>query len=210
MARNVKIPEPRQKRSKRTRRTIIESAMDVFATYGFDASTTTMIAERAGVSVGSVYAHFKDKYDIFLEGLEAYYAQLLGRIHDNPFRGETLQNRAQIRAALRQTVAETYEAYRQNGDLNREIEKFVMMDGRAYALHEKYQALEEEFLHSLFQQYAGFLSCADVGKCVTLYHLFLGAAFSHMYRTAKVEDVDEWIDTLSEMLTGALVKSNMP
>ena len=68
----LRVREPVQKRAKETHNRIIEAARTVFARHGFDAATTTMIAEGAGVSIGSVYAHFEDKIEIFLEILAAH------------------------------------------------------------------------------------------------------------------------------------------
>ena len=58
---------PTQKRSKRTREALLAAAAELFEESAFEGTTTTSIAERAGVSVGSLYAYFKDKRTILLE-----------------------------------------------------------------------------------------------------------------------------------------------
>ncbi|QSB14739.1 TetR/AcrR family transcriptional regulator [Natronosporangium hydrolyticum] len=52
---------PRQKRSRETVAVIIEAAAQVFQREGYAATTTNKIAERAGVSIGSLYQYFPDK-----------------------------------------------------------------------------------------------------------------------------------------------------
>ena len=65
-----KVKEPLQERSRETRRKIIEAARDLFSEIGFEETTTHLIAERAGMSVGGLYAHFRNKEELFLFILE--------------------------------------------------------------------------------------------------------------------------------------------
>ena len=52
---------PRQERSKVMVEAILEAAAEVFAELGYARTTTNKIAERAGVSVGSLYQYFPNK-----------------------------------------------------------------------------------------------------------------------------------------------------
>ena len=52
---------PAQRRSAVTVDVIFEATIQVLLAHGFERTTTTRIAERAGVSVGSVYQYFPDK-----------------------------------------------------------------------------------------------------------------------------------------------------
>ncbi len=52
---------PRQERSLMTVDAILEAARKLLARDGFDATSTTRIAEAAGVSVGSLYEYFTSK-----------------------------------------------------------------------------------------------------------------------------------------------------
>ncbi|TDK21494.1 TetR/AcrR family transcriptional regulator [Luteimonas aestuarii] len=52
---------PRQARSSGLVDAILEAAVQVLATEGADRFTTTRVAERAGVSVGSLYQYFPNK-----------------------------------------------------------------------------------------------------------------------------------------------------
>ncbi|MFK8079744.1 MAG: TetR/AcrR family transcriptional regulator [Granulosicoccus sp.] len=50
--------EPRQKRSQDTVVVILEAAIELICKHGLAELTTNRIAERAGVSIGSVYQYF--------------------------------------------------------------------------------------------------------------------------------------------------------
>jgi AcrR family transcriptional regulator len=64
MARETKLKprkKPRQQRSRRTVDAILEAAAQVFEAQGYARGTTDRIAQRAGVSVGSLYQYFPNK-----------------------------------------------------------------------------------------------------------------------------------------------------
>jgi len=61
-----------------TRRRVVEAACHCFARYGYGPATNTVIAERAGVTAGSVYYHFGSKHNLFA----AVCAHVYGRIAD--------------------------------------------------------------------------------------------------------------------------------
>lgn len=52
---------PSQPRAKVTVDALVEATGQVFGARGFDRTTTARIAERAGVSIGSLYQYFPDK-----------------------------------------------------------------------------------------------------------------------------------------------------
>ena len=53
--------KPQQRRSRVTIDTIFEATIQVLLANGLDRITTIQIAERAGVSVGSLYQYFPNK-----------------------------------------------------------------------------------------------------------------------------------------------------
>ncbi|WP_026909439.1 TetR/AcrR family transcriptional regulator [Patulibacter minatonensis] len=63
---------PVQERSVATVDAIVEAAAQVFARHGYEAGTTNRIAERAGVSIGTVYQYFPDKDAILVALVEEH------------------------------------------------------------------------------------------------------------------------------------------
>ncbi|HET6794900.1 MAG TPA: helix-turn-helix domain-containing protein [Acidimicrobiales bacterium] len=61
-------PEPAPSRSN-SREALIEAALAEFTSRGYEAATVAGIAERAGVTTGAVYAHFRGKLDLLLQAL---------------------------------------------------------------------------------------------------------------------------------------------
>ena len=68
------VPDPaaRSPKAEQTRRTIVEAAMRLFRTAGYDKATMRAIAGEAGVSVGNAYYYFGSKEHL----VQAFYDQL--------------------------------------------------------------------------------------------------------------------------------------
>jgi AcrR family transcriptional regulator len=64
--------QPLQARAQETVRAIVRAAAQVFATRGYAASTTNHIAERAGVSIGSLYEYFPNKDALLIALMEEH------------------------------------------------------------------------------------------------------------------------------------------
>jgi AcrR family transcriptional regulator len=66
---------PLQGRSEATVEAILQAATQVFERYGYAAGTTNRIAERAGVSIGSVYQYFPNKDAILVALVRQHVAE---------------------------------------------------------------------------------------------------------------------------------------
>jgi deoxycytidylate deaminase len=66
------IRNPKQKRAIEKKEKIITIGFNLICKKGYHNVNTAEIAKEAGVSTGIVYQYFKDKYDIFIAGLEKY------------------------------------------------------------------------------------------------------------------------------------------
>ena len=63
---------PVQARSTITVEAIFEATIQVLLLHGADRATTTRVAERAGVSVGTLYQYFPNKQALLFAVLEAH------------------------------------------------------------------------------------------------------------------------------------------
>lgn len=70
--RNKLVRNPQQSRSIMTKEKILDTAYLLFCRNGYNKTTTNEIAKVAGVSIGSLYSYFNDKYTIFMKILDIY------------------------------------------------------------------------------------------------------------------------------------------
>lgn len=99
----------REEKSERSRRQVLDAALQLFSTHGYRATSVREIADDAGVSTGNVYHHFPDKETIFKTLLDE-----LWTITDTrrfPFRralvaGQFPDNLEALGAAARDSVRE--------------------------------------------------------------------------------------------------------
>src|SRR5689334_3047576 len=68
--------QPRQARSQHMVETILEATARILAERGYVGTNTNLVAERAGVSVGSLYQYFPNKKSLVAALHERYAAQM--------------------------------------------------------------------------------------------------------------------------------------
>ena len=76
------IREPIKKNSKEKKEKIIKMGFDLMCKKGYHNVTTVDIAKYANVSTGIIYQYFKDKHDIFLEGVKDYSNNIMFPMYD--------------------------------------------------------------------------------------------------------------------------------
>lgn len=67
--------EPKQDRSRATRRRILEAAVESLATRGWDGSSVTVVAADAGASRGALQHHFPTREDLTIAALDHMFEQ---------------------------------------------------------------------------------------------------------------------------------------
>jgi AcrR family transcriptional regulator len=78
-------PTGRRAQSKEAiRKRIVNAALNLFQTKGFDATTTKAIASKAGIAEGTVFNYFKSKEDIALHFFEQEVDQAIAAVRENP------------------------------------------------------------------------------------------------------------------------------
>ena len=68
---------PKQDKALAKRARIIEKGFELICEKGYHSTTTPEIAKYAGVSTGIIYQYFKDKKEIFIEGLKKFSDSIL-------------------------------------------------------------------------------------------------------------------------------------
>jgi AcrR family transcriptional regulator len=89
MSKNSIRSFPQQSRSQQRVDLILDTAAVLFTEVGYENATTNAIAERAGISIGSLYRYFPDK-DAILRALTERYRTEMLTLYDQVFTADVI------------------------------------------------------------------------------------------------------------------------
>jgi AcrR family transcriptional regulator len=108
---------PRQERSRLTVEAILDAAARVFERHGYAGGTTNRIAERAGVSIGSLYQYFPNKDAILVALVEQHLDE--GTAAMGPVLADLVAGAAPVDVAMRRLVEAMVALHRERPALHR-------------------------------------------------------------------------------------------
>jgi AcrR family transcriptional regulator len=199
------VRTPTQKRGIETRKRIVAAAKALFSEKGFYSTNTKEIAAEAGVAIGSVYAYFKDKKQIFLEVLRGHIAEskemIMDRLAAIDFAGDSVQE------GIYQLVTALYDAHDLSPAFHREAEAMRYSDPDVEQLH-------DSFHETFYRDFTAFLTLQKDRLRVTdidaAAHIVISAAeeivhASKIFGTVHVEE-DRMLSGLADMICRFLLK----
>ncbi len=116
---NKSIRNPKQTRSISMKEKILNSALQLFCEKGYYNTTTNEIAQRAEVSIGSLYSYFKDKDTIFLEVVDRYQDKF--QMAKNDMISNLNLLKTDHKAWLRVLIEHLIKVHEESKELNREL-----------------------------------------------------------------------------------------
>ena len=148
---------PRQSRSQATVTAILDATARILLESGFAAASTNAVAERAGVSVGSLYQYFPNK-DALIAALHARHGDQMMRVIQ---RALMKAMDATLDDALAGLIEATVEAHRVDADLHRVLEQ--QLGGHDHdEMHDKYVGVMEERFVVLLARHRDEISVPDL------------------------------------------------
>jgi AcrR family transcriptional regulator len=142
--------KPVQGRSTATVEAIVEAAAQVFARHGYAAGTTNRIAERAGVSIGTLYQYYPNK-DAILVALTERHLQEAESILE-PLLEDLIERPPSVREALERALGALLELHRHQPGLHRVLFEEAP---RPAQLRDRFEQVFERTSAAL----AGYLAC---------------------------------------------------
>jgi len=134
------VKVPKQARSERTRRKLIEAGASLFSRDGYHATSSKKVAREAGVSTGTFYNHFDDKKDLLIE-IHRLHARKVHDMIGETLDRDTLDSPGPDGENLgREIVAQSLKLHDMSPQLHREITALAYTDPDFSAM----SALEED------------------------------------------------------------------
>jgi len=110
--------QPLQQRSRETVAVILEAAARVLEARGLEGYNTNAVAERGGISVGSVYQYFPNKDALTLALIAKFEEELLEKVRD----AVAVSEGKSLTASLSLVVRAQLEVHAERAGLNRILE----------------------------------------------------------------------------------------
>ena len=195
---------PTQERSQRTWEIILEAGAQVLSKHGYEKTTTNLIADRAGVSVGTIYEYFPNK-DVLLSELQSHWNDTCwAYVTQLPGQDPNLSLEQSIRMMFEKWVG----IFRLNPTLYAALLQDLPTRGNKWKadarLNERIEFVAAELAHHAdrFRNQNITLSCEILIRGVQAYldHLVV-------VDPTRLES-DELLDELTEQFCGFLLKSN--
>ncbi len=185
-------------RSETTRRQLLAVARELFAAQGYSATPIDDVVERAGVTKGALYHHFRTKRDLFRAVFEDIERELVEAVviaadgAPDPLEGMRLGVDAFLRAAV-----------------SPDVRQIIFVDGPSVLGAETWREIDEQYGFALVK--ASLEAAMQLGLLQTrpvdpLAHLFLASLSEAAHQIARADDQQKAIAEMSSALW-ALVES---
>jgi AcrR family transcriptional regulator len=165
-----------------TRGTLLSVARDLFTERGYAATSTTEIADQAGVTRGALYHHFAAKDDLFRAVFEQIEQEVVERVARGAAAGaDPLE---QMRLGSHAFL---------DACLDPAVQRIVLLEGPAVLGWETWQEIEERYGYGLVAAAveaviaAGLIDAQPVGP---LAHVLFGALSQAGLMVARADDPD--------------------
>lgn len=130
---------PKQDRSKVTVEAILEATTHILVEEGYDKANTNRIAERAGISIGSLYQYFPNKESLMTALMDRHaqeMAELVGakldRLFDSP-----------LEIAIPEIITAVVAAHAINPRLHQVLSEEIPRSERSPAMHKANERITE-------------------------------------------------------------------
>lgn len=189
--------KPVQARSREMRDRILIAAAQVLAERGYAGLSTNRVAERAGVSVGSLYRYFEDRTDLLEHLRRRVTEEVVAEL------GEAMVSAVRLDpfAGVRHVVSTLVAALVEHGPVVKALIDEVPLGSHANALP-AVEAQLGQFARMFVAQHAPEMPADEVDVRV---YLALGVTLSACLRIALERPAGLDVERLTDLVTGLLV-----
>jgi len=186
----------RQRQKENTKKLILDTAYKLFAQRGYANTTMRLLAEEAGVGLGTIFKHFPDKPSLLVEA----YQGDLGTIIIEAF--QTIPESG-IKKQLLHVTRQIYKYYSSNPEFSKTlIKESLFLEG-------KHGKILDEQLKTFLETISELISAAvkkgelthdtDVFESTQAYGSFYFSVLVMALKKQKF-DVEEEVETIASML----------
>jgi AcrR family transcriptional regulator len=183
---------PRQDRAKATVEAILDATAHVLVKQGYERTTTNRIAERAGVSVGSLYQYFPNKQALVAALIDRHCEEIMVIVQAKLVEVAD----APLRKATRAVVDAMLEAHQVEPELHKVLTEQVPAVGRMKRLREVSRQVEA-LVRAFFERRRDLVKPKDLDLAAFI----LVRSVDAVTHAAVIERPEALGDDLAEELT---------
>lgn len=195
------MPETKRtqaERSEATRAQLLAVARELFADPGYDATPIDLVAERAGVTKGALYHHFKNKRELYQATFEMLEQEVCEKVI-----AAAIAAGEDAMAGLRAGVTAFLEGARDD----KAFQRVVLVDGPTVLGWETWKEIDERYGFALTKgSIEGAMASGALreGPVDPLAHLFLAALSEAAIQIARADDTDVAMDEMTATIWSLL------
>ncbi len=152
---------PEQDRSRATVEAIVDAAARILVKGGYEAFTTNRVAERAGVSVGSLYQYFPNKEALLSELMRRHVAEIERGVEEMAEMAKTAPLADIVRVGIEQNVTSHLIDPDLHRVLSEEVPRLGVLDWKAAFIERM-----EERVRSALEARRSEIAVRDIGLAV--------------------------------------------
>jgi AcrR family transcriptional regulator len=200
-SRTVPRKKPRQERSRATVDAILEAAAHILVTHGFEGATTRLVAERAGVSIGSLYQYFPSK-EALITALVERQVQRVVEVCTEALQGHGSR---EPREVVREVALGLMKAYA----VNPRLHQVLIGEGLRLGMMERLQSFEqriEAMVRGFLLSYGGDVRPQRVELATfVLTRSIRGVIWAAAVERPEIFEDPELANELGELILGYLL-----
>jgi AcrR family transcriptional regulator len=192
-----------QDRSRAKVDALVEATARILVREGFDKASTNRIAEKAGVSVGTLYQYYPGKEALVVAVIERHDQEIMQVVHD------ALAEVASqpIEQAVRRLVVAAIEAHRVDPKLHRVLAEQIPRTGRLENI-EAYSRESHALFRAYLERHRDEVRAVDLGLaafvCVTTIEALTHNAVLYHAEMLSGDAVESLVDEATRLVVGYL------
>jgi AcrR family transcriptional regulator len=189
---------PQQKRSMEKKNKIINAGIELFSNKGYHNTNSTDIANRAEVSIGTFYAYFKDKKEVFEECLTFHFNELVNRVYS--FANEAIKTIKDKRKFFRAIFEKFYEIHKNVTQRDAEIMAMKQIDPEVKKLVEKKETDAVEKTIVLLNYFKDDLKVRDIKVAGRIINIAVESVIHYIDFSDEKIPKEKFFDELEDMV----------
>jgi AcrR family transcriptional regulator len=195
------VRKPRQDRSRTTKRRLLDAGQRLICLKGYHGTNSKEIAAEAGAAIGSFYAYFEDKKDLFIAILERYTERIFASVPDLPVQGLAA---GQAGALLRDYVRSVVRAH-DLPELHRELYVVLRNDPDLEGLIDRWQQESVRRLEQALKAISMHLRIRDIQAAAVVLYAALEAIIHRITISRVAVDQDRLVREVADMFARYLL-----